>query len=77
MIMSRPVFARISRIASSVASVPEFANRHSGSLKRSDEVLADHVEVLRRLREMRAAVGRLLLIASTIFGCACPTTIAP
>ena len=36
MIMSRPVLARISRIASSVVSVPELANRHSGSLKRSD-----------------------------------------
>ena len=73
--MSRPVLARIRRIASSVASVPEFVNRHSGSLKRSAGSPPPRQDP-RGLREVRAAAAARL-IASTIVGFACPITIAP
>ena len=74
--MSRPVFARIRRPASSVASVPELANRHSGSLNRS----ARFSPITSRCfvgwaKWVPSSAWRW--IASTIFGCACPTTMAP
>ena len=76
MIMSRPVFARIRRIASSVVSVPEFMNRHSGRPKRSTRF--SPTSWSRRVGCAKCVPSPAWArIASTIFGCAWPITIAP
>ena len=74
--MSRPVAARATRIASIVASVPELTNRICSSWNRSQMASASAtvVSVVTAKWMPWSATAR---IASTIFGCACPTTFTP
>ena len=76
MILSRPVAARATRIASMVASVPEFTNRIWSSWKREQisSASATVFSVVTAKWIPRSATRR---IASTIFGCAWPTTLTP
>ena len=73
---SRPVAARATRIASIVASVPELANRSISRLNRrqisSPKATADSVVTAKWVPRLAAS-----WIASTIRGCAWPTTMAP
>ena len=73
---SRPVAARATRIASIVASVPEFTKRICSSWNRSQiaSARATVVSVVTAKCTPWSATAR---IASTIFGCACPTTLTP
>ena len=75
-IVSRPVAARATRIASIVASVPEFTNRICSSWNRSQiaSASATVVSVVTAKWMPWSATAR---IASTIFGCAWPTTLTP
>ena len=73
---SRPVAARATRIASIVASVPEFAKRTLSRLKRRQSSSANATVtsvVAAKCVPVRAARS----MASTTFGCAWPTTLQP
>jgi hypothetical protein len=76
MILSRPVAARATRSASIVASVPELTNRICSSWNRSQICSASAIvaSVVTAKWMPWSAMSR---IASTILGCAWPTTLTP
>ena len=76
MILSRPVAARATRIASIVASVPELTNRIWSSWKRS-QIASASATVTSVLTAKCVPDDAAFVIASTIFGWACPTTLTP
>ena len=69
MILSRPVAARATRIASIVASVPEFTNRTCSALKRS-QIASPRATVFGVVTAKWIASSAAFRIASAIFGCA-------
>ena len=76
MILSRPVAARATRIASIVASVPELTNRICSSWKRSQMASARAI-VSGVVTAKWIALLAAFVSASTILGCAWPTTLTP
>ncbi len=76
MILSRPVAARATRIASIVASVPEFTNRICSSWKRS-QIASASAMVSGVVTAKWIAFCAALVSASTILGWAWPTTLTP
>ena len=76
MILSRPVAARATRIASMVASVPEFTNRTWSTWNRS-QMSSASATVASVVTAKWIAPSAASLMASTILGCAWPTTLTP
>ena len=76
MILSRPVAARATRIASIVASVPEFTNRICSSWNRSQIASASAI-VSGVVTAKWIALCAAFSSASTILGWAWPTTLTP
>jgi hypothetical protein len=76
MILSRPVAARATRIASIVASVPEFTMRICSTWNRS-QIASASATVFGVVTAKWIAFSAAFLSASTIFGWACPTTLTP
>src|SRR6185503_5893712 len=76
MILSRPVAARATRIASIVASVPELTNRICSSWKRS-QIASASATVSGVVTAKWIALLAALVSASTILGWAWPTTLTP
>ena len=76
MILSRPVAARATRIASIVASVPEFTNRICSSWNR-EQISSASATVVSVVTAKWMPWSATLRIASTIFGWAWPTTFTP
>ena len=74
--MSRPVAARATRIASIVASVPEFTNRICSSWNRS-QIASASATVFSVVTAKWIPRSATLRIAWTIFGWAWPTTFTP
>ena len=75
-ILSRPVAARATRIASIVASVPEFTNRICSTWNR-EQISSASATVVSVVTAKWIASSAAFLMASTIFGCAWPTTFTP
>ena len=76
MILSRPVAARATRIASIVASVPEFTKRICSSWNR-EQISSARATVVSVVTAKWMPWSATLRIASTIFGWAWPTTFTP
>ena len=76
MIVSRPVAPRAMRIASIVASVPEFVNRHFGRAKRRANSSATNAASSVGAEKWEPSLTRSST-AFTIAGFAWPTTIEP